>query len=151
MEWAMSLLLNHPQVIKKAQNEIDTVIGTDRLIDESDVINLPYLRCIINETQRLYPVGPLLVPHESSEDCIVSGYKIPSGTMLLVNQWAIHHDPNIWVDPERFDPERFEGLEGTKDGFKFMPFGSGRRSCHGEGLTMRVIRLTLRLLLQCFE
>ncbi|XP_023741043.1 cytochrome P450 81Q32 [Lactuca sativa] len=151
MEWVMSLLLNNPQVLQKAQHEMDTVIGTDRLIDESDVINLPYLRCIINETQRLYPVGPLLVPHESSEDCIVSGYKIPSGTMLLVNQWAIHHDPNIWVDPERFDPERFEGLEGTRDGFKFMPFGSGRRSCPGEGLAMRVIGLTLGLLIQCFE
>ncbi|KAL7616069.1 hypothetical protein Lser_V15G00895 [Lactuca serriola] len=151
MEWAMSLLLNHPQVIKKAQNEIDTVIGTDRLIDESDVINLPYLHCIINETQRLKPAGPLLVPHESSEDCIVGGYKIPRGTMLLVNQWAIHHDPSIWVDPERFDPERFEGLEGTRDGFKLMPFGSGRRGCPGEGLAMRVMGLTLGLLIQCFE
>ncbi|KAL7616068.1 hypothetical protein Lser_V15G00896 [Lactuca serriola] len=151
MEWAMSLLLNNPQVLKNAQNEIHTVIGTDRLIDESDVINLPYLRCIINETQRLYPAGPLLVPHESSEECIVGGYKIPRGTMLLVNQWAIHHDPNIWADPERFDPERFEGVEGTRDGFKLMPFGSGRRSCPGEGLAIRVMGSTLGLLIQCFE
>ncbi|CAH1442687.1 unnamed protein product [Lactuca virosa] len=151
MEWAMSLLLNNPQVLIKAQNEMDTIIGTDRLIDESDVINLPYLRCIINETQRLYPAGPLLVPHESSEECIVGGYKIPRGTMLLVNQWAIHHDPNIWADPERFDPERFEGVEGTRDGFKLMPFGSGRRSCPGEGLAIRVMGSTLGLLIQCFE
>ncbi|CAH1442684.1 unnamed protein product [Lactuca virosa] len=100
MEWAMSLLLNNPQVLQKAQHEMDTVIGTDKLIDELD---------------------------------------------------AIHHDPNIWVDPERFDPERFEGVEGTRDGFKFIPFGLGRRSCPGEGLAMRVIGLTLGLLIQCFE
>ncbi|KAL8261109.1 hypothetical protein R6Q59_025158 [Mikania micrantha] len=90
MEWALSLLLNNPKVIVKAQNEIDTNIGKDRLVDESDIVNLPYLRCIINETLRMYPAGPLLVPHESSKDCVVGGYGIPSGTMLLVNQWAIH-------------------------------------------------------------
>ncbi|KAI3513043.1 hypothetical protein L1887_20368 [Cichorium endivia] len=151
MEWAMSLLLNNPQVLQKAQKEIDTVIGTDRLLDESDIINLPYLRCIINETQRIKPAGPLLVPHESSEECTIGGYKIPRGTMLLVNQWAIHHDPKLWPDPESFNPERFEGLEGTRDGFKLMPFGSGRRSCPGEGLAVRVLGSTLGLLIQCFE
>lgn len=147
----MSLLLNHPQVLKRAQNEIDKVVGNDRLVDESDVVNLPYLRCIINETLRLCPPGPLLVPHESSEDCVIGGYNIPRGTMLLVNQWAIHHDPKLWTDPEMFKPERFEGLEGTRDGFKLMPFGSGRRSCPGEGLAVRVIGSTLGLLIQCFD
>ncbi|KAL4559597.1 hypothetical protein LXL04_031740 [Taraxacum kok-saghyz] len=151
MEWAMSFLLNHPQVLQKAQNEIDTVIGKDRFLNESDIINLPYLRCIINETQRMKPADPLLVPHESSEDCTIEGYKIPSGTMLLVNQWAIHHDPKIWADPESFNPERFEGLDGTRDGFKLMPFGSGRRSCPGEGLAVRVMGSTLGLLIQCFD
>lgn len=147
----MSLLLNHPQVLKKAQNEIDRVVGNDRLVDESDVVNLSYLQCIINETLRLCPPGPLLIPHESSEDCVIGGYNIPRGTMLLVNQWAIHHDPKLWTDPETFKPERFEGLEGTRDGFKLMPFGSGRRSCPGEGLAVRVMGSTLGLLIQCFD
>ncbi|XP_071729302.1 cytochrome P450 81Q32-like [Rutidosis leptorrhynchoides] len=151
MEWALSLLLNNPQVLKKAQNEIDGYINKDRLIEESDIVNLPYLRCIINETLRLYPPGPLLVPHESSKDCIIGGYNITSGTMLLVNQWAIYHDPKLWTDPEKFNPERFEGCEGTRDGFKLMPFGSGRRSCPGEGLAVRVIGSTLGLLIQCFD
>ncbi|KAI3737194.1 hypothetical protein L2E82_27189 [Cichorium intybus] len=151
MEWALSLLLNNPQVLSKAQNEIDVQVGKDRLVDESDIVDLPYLRCIINETLRLYPAGPLLVPHESSEDCLVGGYKIPRGTMLLVNQWAIHHDPKLWTDPESFNPERFDGLEGTRDGFKLMSFGSGRRSCPGEGLAIRVLGSTLGLLIQCFE
>ncbi|XP_076944717.1 cytochrome P450 81Q32-like [Bidens hawaiensis] len=151
MEWAMSLLLNHPKVIAKAQSEIDTKIGKDRLVDESDIVNLPYLRCIINETLRLYPAGPLLVPHESSKDCVVGGYNIPGETMLLVNQWAIHHDPKLWTDPERFIPERFEGLDAMRDGFKYLPFGSGRRSCPGEGLAVRVMAMTIGLLIQCFD
>ncbi|KAK1427479.1 hypothetical protein QVD17_16165 [Tagetes erecta] len=151
MEWVMSLLLNHPEVLKKAQTEIDEVVGHNRLVDESDIPNLPYLRCIINETFRVKPAGPLLVPHEASSDCVVGGYNIPRGTMLLVNQWAIHHDPNVWDEPEEFKPERFEGLEGTRDGFKLLPFGSGRRSCPGEGLAIRVVGMTLGSLIQCFD
>ncbi|KAF9622011.1 hypothetical protein IFM89_029231 [Coptis chinensis] len=151
MEWAMSLLLNNPQVIKKAQAEIDNTLEQGRLINESDVNKLPYLHSIINETLRIYPAGPLLVPHESSEECIVGGYNVPSGTMLLVNVWAIQQDPNIWVEPTKFKPERFDGFEGTRDGFKLMPFGSGRRGCPGEGLAMRVVGLALGALIQCFD
>ncbi|XP_023738990.1 cytochrome P450 81Q32 [Lactuca sativa] len=148
MEWALSLLVNHPHVIKKAQKEIDSLVGKDCLVKESDMSKLPYIRCIVNETLRMYPPLPLLVPHESSEDCVVGGYDIPRGTMLLINQWAMHHDPKLWSDPERFYPERFEG---TKDGYSFMPFGSGRRSCPGEGLAMRMVGLALGLLIQCFD
>ncbi|XP_024973194.1 isoflavone 2'-hydroxylase-like [Cynara cardunculus var. scolymus] len=152
MEWGLSLLLNNPQVIEKARNEIDLHVGKHRFIQESDIADLPYLRCILNETLRLYPAAPLLLPHESSEDSLVGGYHIPRGTMLLVNQWAINQDPKLWTDPERFNPERFEGVEDTRDnGFKLIPFGSGRRSCPGEGLALRMVGLTLGLLIQCFE
>ncbi|XVF36376.1 hypothetical protein REPUB_Repub19eG0053500 [Reevesia pubescens] len=151
LEWAMSFLLNHPEVLQKAQTEIDKVVGQDRLMDESDLANLRYLQCIISETMRIKPVGPLLIPHESSEDCVVGGYHIPCGTMLLVNTWAIHNDPNNWEEPTKFKPERFEGLEGSKVAFKLMPFGSGRRRCPGEGLAMRMVGLTLGSLIQCFE
>ncbi|XP_030950061.1 cytochrome P450 81Q32-like [Quercus lobata] len=151
MEWAMSLLLNHPKVLKKVQAEIDNVVGHDRLIDEADLAKLPYLHCIVNETMRMYPAGPLLVPHESSEDCMVGGFKVPGGTILLVNMWAIHNDPKIWDEPRSFKPKRFEGFEGVRDGFKFVPFGSGRRGCPGEGLAVRVVGLALGSLLQCFE
>ncbi|KAG2666222.1 hypothetical protein I3760_15G046500 [Carya illinoinensis] len=138
MEWAMSLLLNNTHVQKKVQTEIDTVVGHDRLIDESDLPKLPYLHCIINETLRMYPPGPLLIPHESSEDCQLGGFHVQRGTTILVNI---------------FKPERFEGCEGIKDGlkFRFLPFGSGRRGCPGENLAMRMVGLALGSLLQCFE
>lgn len=153
MEWALSLLLNHPEVLKKAQVEIDDQVGQDRLIDESDMAHLPYLRGIINETFRMYPPAPLMVPHQSSEDCSVGGHHIPRGTMLYVNLWAIHNDPKIWANPTKFDPDRFDRLESDKYGYGFnlMPFGSGRRGCPGEGLGLRIIGLVLGSLIQCFE
>ncbi|GKC48314.1 isoflavone 3'-hydroxylase-like protein, partial [Tanacetum coccineum] len=79
MEWMLSLLLNNPKILKKAHAEIDTYVGGDRLISDSDIPNLPFLQCIINETMRMYPPGPLIF-HESAKDCMVGGYEIPSGT-----------------------------------------------------------------------
>ncbi|PIA33010.1 hypothetical protein AQUCO_04200035v1 [Aquilegia coerulea] len=150
MEWAMSLLLNHPEILKKARDEIDKQVGQERFLEESDLPKLPYLNNIINETLRLYPTGPV-VTHESGKDCTVGGYHVPSNTMLLMNLWAVHRDPNVWAEPTKFNPERFKGIEKGKDGFKFIPFGSGRRRCPGEGLATRMIGLTLGSLIQCFE
>ncbi|KAL9386010.1 hypothetical protein Peur_023020 [Populus x canadensis] len=151
MEWALSLLLNNPEVLEKAKREIDERIGHDRLMDEADLAQLPYLHSILNETLRMYPAAPLLVPHESSEECLVGGFRIPRGTMLFVNAWAIQNDPKIWPDPANFRPERFDNPEVARDGFKLMPFGYGRRSCPGEGMALRVMGLALGSLLQCFE
>ncbi|XP_058080303.1 cytochrome P450 81Q32-like [Magnolia sinica] len=149
-EWAMSLQLNHPDVLEKAKAELDMHVGP-RLLEESDLAKLPYLHCIINETLRLYPVAPLLLPHESSEESILGGFDVPRGTMLLVNVWAIHRDPKLWVDPTDFKPERFQGPEGAKEGLKSIPFGRGRRVCPGASLAMRMVGLTLGTLIQCFE
>ncbi|GER36270.1 cytochrome P450 [Striga asiatica] len=151
LEWALSLLLNHPHALKKAQAEIDAQVGNERLIEEADMSNLPYLRCIINETLRMYPAGPLLIPHQSSHPCAVGGHHVPAGTMLLVNVWAIHNDPANWDEPREFRPERFEGVDGYRDGFRFMPFGSGRRGCPGENLAVRVVGSALGALVQCFD
>ncbi|XP_020585549.1 LOW QUALITY PROTEIN: isoflavone 3'-hydroxylase-like [Phalaenopsis equestris] len=150
IEWAMSLLLNNPEILDKVSAEIDEKVENGRLLDESDLIKLPYLHCVINETLRMYPVGPLLVPHESLEECKVGGYNIPKGTMLLVNAYKIQRDPMIWPEPTRFLPERF--LEKNKvEGGKMIPFGMGRRRCPGEGLAMREVGLVLGTLIQCFE
>nr|XP_016483932.1 PREDICTED: isoflavone 2'-hydroxylase-like [Nicotiana tabacum] len=152
MEWALSLLLNNPEALKKAQNEIDTHIGqSPRLLDDSDLAQLPYLHGIINETLRMYPVVPILVPHESSDECVVGGFRVPRGTMLLVNMWAIQNDTKTWEGPNEFKPERFIDIKGQRDGFRLMPFGYGRRGCPGENLAMHVASLALGSLVQCFE
>ncbi|GLU13492.1 hypothetical protein SLE2022_301250 [Rubroshorea leprosula] len=149
LEWAMSNLVNHPDILEKARVELDREIGQDVLVDESDTSRLRYLQNIISETLRLYPAAPLLVPHMSSEDCVVGGYDVPRDTMLLVNAWAIHRDPELWDDPTSFKPERFEDGEGETH--KMLPFGMGRRACPGSGLAQRVVGLTLASLIQCFE
>ncbi|KAF3333911.1 isoflavone 2'-hydroxylase-like protein [Carex littledalei] len=149
IEWAMSLLLNNPHALAKAQHEIDTVVGRERLVEESDVSNLSYLRAIINETLRLHPVVPLDVPHESATECFIDGYRVPSETTLLINIHAIHRDPAVWKDPTEFRPERFEN--GKAEGMWFLPFGMGRRKCPGEGLAIRMIALALGTMIQCFE
>ena len=150
LEWALSLLLNHPEAMKKVREELDNSIGQDRMINESDLPKLPYLQNVITETLRLYPPAPLLVPHESSNDCKVCGFDIPQGTMLFVNLWSLHRDANLWKDPTRFMPERFEGKERGED-YNMIPFGTGRRACPGDKLAKRVIGMTLGALIQCFE
>ncbi|KAK3019703.1 hypothetical protein RJ639_003937 [Escallonia herrerae] len=111
IEWALSLLVNHPKVLEKARAELDSYVGQDRLVDEPDLPELHYLQSIVNETVRLFPAAPLLVPHESSDDSTVGGFDVPRGTMLLVNAWAMHRDPAVWDDPTTFKPERFDGGE----------------------------------------
>lgn len=151
IEWAMTLLLNNPKVLEKATSEIQNYIGQNRVIDESDLPKLPYIQNIVNETLRLFPAAPLLVPHENSEACNVGGYDIPRGTMLIVNAWSIHRDPNVWDEPTCFNPERFCNGGGEGEGFKLLPFGMGRRRCPGVGLANKVVGLALATLIQCFE
>ncbi|CAK8578243.1 unnamed protein product [Lathyrus sativus] len=148
LEWALSCVLTYPGVLEKARQELETHVGQDRLLDESDLPKLPYLKNIIYETLRLYTPAPLSLPHSSSENCIIGGYKVPADTIVLINAWAIHRDPETWSEATTFKPERFE-KEGELE--KLIAFGKGRRACPGEVLAMRAISLTLGLLIQCFE
>ncbi|CAD6267235.1 unnamed protein product [Miscanthus lutarioriparius] len=151
-EWAMALLLTHPEAMRKVRAEIESNVGTARLVEESDITNLPYLQCVVKETLRLRPVAPVIPAHEAMEDCtIISGFHA-RGTMVLVNAWAIHRDPKLWDAPEEFRPERFldAGVVTTVT-TPMLPFGLGRRRCPGEGLALRLISLTLAVLVQCFE
>ncbi|XP_071922878.1 cytochrome P450 81C13-like [Coffea arabica] len=150
-EWAMSLLLSHPEAMNKLRREIDNNIGHRRLLDESDLPKLPYLRCIVNETMRLYPPAPLLLPHCPSEDFTVGGYDIPKGSTLIVNAWAMQRDPKVWEEPEMFKPERFEAMEMERERFNFVPFGVGRRACPGANMGIRNISLAVGSFIQCFD
>ncbi|VAI55415.1 unnamed protein product [Triticum turgidum subsp. durum] len=148
IEWTMALLLTHPEALQKARDEIDANVGTGRLVEESDMANLPYLQCVLKESLRLCPVGPLIPAHEAMEDCTVGGFKVRRGTMILVNSWAINRDASLWDSPTEFMPERF--LDTAKPA-PMMPFGLGRRRCPAEGLAMRILGLTLAALVQCFQ
>ncbi|TXG60606.1 hypothetical protein EZV62_015179 [Acer yangbiense] len=153
IEWTLSELMKHPRVSKKVQKELENVVGKDRMVEESDLDNLEYLDMVIKESLRLHPVAPLLLPHESMEDCIVNGFHIPKKSRIFINAWAIGRDPNAWNDPDKFFPERF--VDGDIDlhgrDFQLIPFGSGRRSCPGMQLGLTVVRLVLAQLMHCFD
>ncbi|ERN20265.1 cytochrome P450 81E8 isoform X1 [Amborella trichopoda] len=153
LQWAIALLLNHPDSLQKAQTELDQQVGRDRLVEESDLSKLEYLRAIINETLRLYPPAATLLPHESTTTCTLGGYTVPKGTMLWVNAWHIQRDPCAWSEPLRFEPERFigSGVDVKGQDFRVIPFGSGRRSCPGMGLALRSLEYVLASLLHAFE
>uniref|UniRef100_A0A2N9I0Z8 Cytochrome P450 n=1 Tax=Fagus sylvatica TaxID=28930 RepID=A0A2N9I0Z8_FAGSY len=155
LTWALSLLLNNHEVLRKAQQELDLQVGRERQVKESDMKNLVYLQAILKETMRLYPAAPLSVPHESIEDCTLASYHVPVGTRLVVNLPKLHRDPHVWSNPSEFKPERF--LTSHKDvdvrgqQFEFIPFGSGRRVCPGISFAVQVMQLTLATLLHAFE
>lgn len=158
--WGIAELINHPNVMEKVQKEIDSVVGRNRILEESDISNLPYLQAIVKETLRLHPGGPLVV-RESTEDCVISGYEIPEGTRLFVNVWALGRDPNQWENPLEFIPERFlseewrqgknQFLDVRGQHFSLLPFGSGRRSCPGASLALQVVPTVLGIMIQCFD
>ncbi|KAK0577268.1 hypothetical protein LWI29_030456 [Acer saccharum] len=151
LDSVVSQLIAHPEAFKKARDEINNQVGDSRLLNDADLAKLAYLHGTISETLRLGLVK-ILPAHESSEDCTVGGYHIPKGTQLLVNAWAVHSDPELWIEPDRFMPERFLQSEvQEKGGCKFISFGLGRRVCPGEGLGMRVMALSLGTLIQCFD
>ncbi|KAK4353979.1 hypothetical protein RND71_026173 [Anisodus tanguticus] len=154
--WLMSLLLNNPSVMRRAQEEMHKNVGKDKWIEESDVQDLIYLQATIKEALRLYPPAPLLVPHEAVKDCKILGYDVPKGTRLFVNAWKIPRDSRVWTDPETFMPERFlnddqEKSDASSQHFDFIPFGSGRQSCPGMNFTTLVTLLAFARLLQGFD
>ncbi|KAI3821084.1 hypothetical protein L1987_08641 [Smallanthus sonchifolius] len=155
LTWALALLVNNPLVLRKAQQELENHVGRDRKVEQSDMSNLVYLQAIIKETMRLYPAGPLSLPHESTEDCIVGGYTVPKGTRLLVNIWKIHHDPQIWTDPFEFQPERFLTSQKEIDvkgrHFELIPFGSGRRICLGSSFALEIVQFILASIIHGFD
>ncbi|XP_059281633.1 cytochrome P450 93A3-like [Lycium ferocissimum] len=160
VEWALVELINHPNIMQKAVQEIDFVIGKNRLVEESDISNLPYLQAIVRETLRLNPAGPMIV-RQSTEDCCIGGYHVAKNTRLIVNTWAINRDPEYWKNPLEFIPERFltqvgEGnaksqLDVRGQHYHFLPFGTGRRGCPGISLALQVVQTSLAAMIQCFE
>ena len=152
--WALLYLIHNPVVQQRLHQELDQVIGPDRLPELEDKKNLPYLEATITETLRLSSIGPLSVPHKSTVDTTLQGYSIPKGTTVLTNLWSLHHDPEIWDDPDAFRPERFLDEEGNfvpPKADRFLPFSAGRRVCLGESLARIELFLVLARLLHSFK
>ena len=153
IEWAISELLKNPGALAKATEELDRVVGRERLVTERDFPQLPYMEAVLKETLRLHPAAPLLAPHLAREDTSVDGYDIPAGTTVFVNVWSIGRDPALWEAPEEFRPARFIGCEVDVKGqdFELLPFGSGRRMCPGFNYGLASMELALVGMLYHFD
>lgn len=159
IEWSLAELINHPMVLEKARKEIDKIVGNNRLVEESDCPNLPYIQAIIKETLRLHPPIPL-ISRKSIQECNINGYTIPADTLLFVNVWSIGRDSKCWENPMEFKPERFlqsnEGdgprlIDVKGQHFQLLPFGTGRRGCPGLSLAMQEVPTMLAAMIQCFD
>ncbi|XP_022151832.1 cytochrome P450 78A4-like [Momordica charantia] len=153
IEWIMARMILHPEIQAKAQKELDTCVGCNKHVRDSDIPNLRYLQAIVKEVLRMHPPGPLLSwARLAIDDVHVDKVLIPAGTTAMVNMWAIAHDPSIWEDPWAFRPERFMEEEVSVMGsdLRLAPFGAGRRVCPGKALGLATVQLWVASLLQEF-
>ncbi|CAL4941950.1 unnamed protein product [Urochloa decumbens] len=162
IEWAMVEMMRCPGDLRRLQQELADVIGLDRNVDDSDLDNLPFLKCVVKETLRLHPPIPLLL-HETAGDCVLGGglYSVPRGSRVMVNVWALGRDPAAWEDAAAFRPSRFApgghaaGLDvkggAAGGGFQYLPYGSGRRACPGMALGQYALELAVAQLAHGFD
>ncbi|XP_058085380.1 flavonoid 3'-monooxygenase CYP75B137-like [Magnolia sinica] len=155
VEWAIAEMMQKPETMRKAQVELEAVVGRDNIVEESHIPKLHYLEAVVKEVLRLHPALPLMVPHCPSQTCTVGGYTVPKGSRVFVNVWAVHRDPSIWSNPSEFDPGRFLRTDYKWDfsgnDFHYFPFGSGRRICAGITMAERMVMYSLGSLVHSFE
>ncbi|KAI4353201.1 hypothetical protein L6164_002167 [Bauhinia variegata] len=152
VEWAMAEMLNEPELLQRATEEIDRVVGKERLVQESDLPKLNYVKACAREAFRLHPIAPFNVPHLSMADSIVNNYLIPKGSHVLLSRQELGRNPKVWHDPHKFLPERHLKRDGsevvlTEPNLGFISFSTGRRGCPGIVLgTSMTVMLFARLL-----
>ncbi|XP_023515572.1 cytochrome P450 71A24-like isoform X2 [Cucurbita pepo subsp. pepo] len=155
LEWTMSELLKHPEVMKKLKSEIREISGDHKAyyVNEDDLDKMHYLKAVLKETLRLHPPIPLLVPRESTQCIKLRGYDIKPKTRVMINAWAIGRDPEVWDEAEEFRPERFmnNSIDFKGQDFELIPFGAGRRGCPGIAFATVINEVALANLVHKFE
>lgn len=156
-EWAMAEVIKHPRVLERAQQELDSIIGPNRMVQESDLAHLNFLRCIVRETFRMHPAGPFLIPHESTRPTTINGYYIPERTRVFINTHGLGRNTDIWDDVEEFKPERHWPADESRveishgADFMILPFSAGKRKCPGAPLGVTLVLTALARLLHSFD
>nr|QWK52283.1 cytochrome P450 705A21 [Isatis tinctoria] len=157
IQWTMAEIINSPDTIERMREEIDSVVGKSRLIQETDLPNLPYLQAVVKEGLRLYPPVPIF-GRRLQEGCVMGGFYVSEKTTLVVNGYAVMRDPEYWEYPDDFKPERFlassrpKQEDATKEQvLNYLPFGSGRRGCPGSNLAYIFLGTAIGMMIQCFD
>ncbi|KAL1532388.1 unspecific monooxygenase [Salvia divinorum] len=153
LEWIMHELISHPDKMAKVKAELKSVMGEEKVVDESKMSKLPYLQAVVKESLRLHPPAALLVPRKAESDQVVNGYMIPKGAQVLINVWGMGRDSTIWKNPYSFEPERFldQKIDFKGQDFELIPFGSGRRVCPGMPLANRILHTVPATLVHNFD
>ncbi|KAK2453930.1 isoleucine N-monooxygenase [Trifolium repens] len=152
VEWILVEMLNQPELFQKATEELDNIVGKDRIVQESDIPKLNFLKACTREAFRLHPIAAFNVPHVAMNDTIVGNYLIPKGSHILLERSGLGKNPKVWSEPDKFKPERHLMSDGsninlTEPNLKFISFSTGRRGCPGVTLgTTMTILLLARLL-----
>ncbi|RDX92556.1 Isoleucine N-monooxygenase 2, partial [Mucuna pruriens] len=151
-EWALAEMINQPKLLQQAIEELDNVVGKERLVQESDIPKLNYVKACVREAFRLHPMAPFNPPHVSMNDTTVGNYFIPKGSHVILSRQELGRNAKVWSEPHKFKPERHLNGDGsdvvlTEPNLKFISFSTGRRGCPGVmlGTTMTVM-LFARLL-----
>ena len=146
--WAVMYMVLNPKVQQKCHDEIDRELGS-KLPDQDDMPRLPYVLATIMEIQRVSFVAAGSLPHMSTEDLTIEGYKIPKGSFFVINIRKFMHDPATFSDPDKFDPERFLERDGSVKKYdQFVPFSLGKRMCMGDALAKQELFIFFTMLLQ---
>ncbi|CAD6992780.1 unnamed protein product [Ceratitis capitata] len=153
MGFLIQYFLHYPEVLKRVQAEIDTVVGRGRLPTLEDRQHMHYTEATLREGMRIETIVPSDLPHKALVDTELMGYKIPKDTIVVPGLYAFHSDEKLWGDPENFRPERFLNEDGKlclkKD--ITLPFGGGKRLCAGETFARNIMFLMISALCQNFN
>ncbi|KAI9441790.1 cytochrome P450 [Lactarius indigo] len=143
----------YPEVQKRAQAELDSVISKDRLPTYNDKPRLPYIEAVSRELLRWQMVIPQGVAHAPTDDDFYKGYFIPKGAVIIANAWAVLHDPELYPDPEAFKPDRFLDEDGKfrDDPMISLAFGAGRRVCPGRHFVDTILFIVTASVLSVFN
>ncbi|KAH9917582.1 cytochrome P450 [Fomitopsis serialis] len=146
-------MMRFPEAQRKAQAEIDRVIGSDRLPTVADREQLPYVRALCWEVLRWQPIAPLGIPHYLTQDDVHAGYFLPKGTVVIANIWKMLRDPKRYARPQDFNPDRFVPGQGAEPEYdpRQVVFGFGRRVCPGSQLAEMSLFLICAVSLAAFD
>ncbi|XP_015577436.3 phenylalanine N-monooxygenase CYP79D16 isoform X2 [Ricinus communis] len=156
IEWALAEMINKPKLLEKAVEELDRVVGRERLVQESDFPQLNYIKACAKEAFRLHPIVFFNLPHVSIADTTVANYFIPKGSHVLLSRVGLGRNPRIWDEPHMFKPERHFKRNGcqvmlTEPDLNLLSFSTGRRGCPGIILGTAVTVMLFARLLQGFS